>query len=183
MNLASFFADKCIEYFLKGDSGHFRQNSVRNSAPRLPLLPPWSSEPNVFHTLCNGCGNCVTACTNKIIVLGKDGFPEVDFFNSSCTFCGDCAQSCSTGALHFDQECPPWDVCAFVNENCLLRNRILCCICAEQCEREAIILPKTLHKGGVPEIQAAKCDGCGACYGTCPTEAIIFKKKTDQVRS
>ena len=177
MNLASLFVDKFFEYLLKGDFPPSNQ-SVTSVSQFFP--PPWSLDPKKFASLCNGCGDCVTACTEKLLTLGKDGLPTVDFSNDFCTFCGDCARICSTGALHFEQEIPPWNVQVSINENCLLCSNVLCRTCGEQCDREAIIFPKTLHEGQPPEILSEQCDGCGACYGTCPVNAIIFKRKNEQ---
>ena len=56
-----------------------------------------------------------------------------------------------------------------------MKNRVLCSICVEQCDKEAIILAKVIHKDQSPEILAAECNGCGACFGSCPVGAIAFK--------
>ena len=44
--------------------------------------------------LCTGCGNCVSYCKEKAILI-KNGFSEVD--ENKCVDCGVCVQSC-----HFD---------------------------------------------------------------------------------
>lgn len=161
MSLASFFASKCFEYLLQEEASPVQQQAV-------PLLPPWSGKE--FRAFCDGCGKCAAACGKRIIVVGEDGFPAVDFTQGSCTFCGDCARSCPTGALQFEAEKAPWHLRVRIAETCLLRSQMLCLTCAEQCDQGAIRLPQT--EGQLPQIAAEHCNGCGACCRPCPVGAI-----------
>ncbi|MCI5144964.1 MAG: ferredoxin-type protein NapF [Candidatus Electrothrix sp. AR3] len=177
MNLAALFADKFFSYLLKEDT----QKSI--SSPLPSLLPPWSLAALDFNSLCTGCGECVTACTEGIIIQQKNDKPIVDFTNGFCIFCGDCAQACPTEALQFSSETPPWEITASVHENCLLAKQVLCRTCGEQCDQEAIIYHRTVDEGQLPQIISEKCNGCGACYSTCPTEAIFFKQRASQKKT
>ena len=183
MNLTSFFANKCFAYLLKCDSdrenGNYhtfqQQKSSKNSSSHITFSPPWSVSTDLFESLCNGCGDCVSHCENNILILKKNGCPGVDFANGACSFCGACAKNCPTGALRYEPEVSPWGLRAFITGKCLMKNRVLCSICVEQCDKEAIILAKVIHKDQSPEILAAECNGCGACFGSCPVGAIAFK--------
>jgi ferredoxin-type protein NapF len=184
MNLTSFFTNKLFEYLLDCDNDREAEKTCdprrKSVQPRSSILPPWSLAPDDFKALCDGCGDCVAACAENVLILGEDGLPAVDFSDNFCTFCGECARLCPTGALHCEPEHPPWNLSVSINENCLINKNVLCQICVEQCDKEAIILPRTMQDEESPEITAEKCDGCGACYGTCPANAIVFKKKNEQ---
>jgi ferredoxin-type protein NapF len=170
MSLTSFFASKCFEYLLKEETSTVQQKT-------MPLYPPWSVAGKDFRALCDGCGKCVAACGNRIIVIGEDSFPVIDFTQGCCTFCGDCARSCPTEALQFDADKAPWHLRVRIAASCLLRSRMLCFSCVEQCEQGAIRLPQI--EGQLPERIATQCNGCGACARSCPVGAISFTPSTD----
>lgn len=180
MNLTSFFANKCFEYLLKsdadqekGDSRAFaQQNSIVNTSSYLPIPPPWAVSSELFKKLCNGCGDCVSLCKNNILILQKNGYPYVDFAKGSCSFCGVCAQNCPQGALRQNADIHPWDLDFYITSKCLMQNRVVCNTCAEKCARGAIIFPRSINKDQRPRIISEICDGCGACFGSCPVGAI-----------
>lgn len=86
MNLTSFFIDKCFEYLLKEDKVTSEQCE---EGTEKQISPPWSSDPEIFNTLCTGCGACATACTKDLIILEEGGLPVMDFTKGFCHFCGD----------------------------------------------------------------------------------------------
>ncbi|WP_417910236.1 ferredoxin-type protein NapF [Candidatus Electronema sp. PJ] len=169
MNLASFVANQCLAYLLQNSSDPLQQ---QRSGGKPPLYPPWSSAADSFRSLCTGCGACAQACGSSIISMNEDDLPTVDFSRGSCTFCGNCAQSCPTGALQFDPDKAPWHLALHIAESCLLRSRMLCLTCVEQCDQEAIRLPQ--DQGQFPQLATAQCNGCGACASVCPVGAISF---------
>lgn len=191
MNLTSFLANKCFAYLLKCDSGGESRNprtfnqlkTTNNSLPHFVFPPPWSVEIKLFRNLCNGCGDCLAACSNNILILTKDGCAGVDFSRGGCSFCSACAQNCPQGALRHEPACQPWDIRAFITDNCLMANQVLCRTCVEQCDKGAIISPKTIHNGLKPKIQAEKCNGCGACFASCPVGAIAFENNEQHVKT
>jgi ferredoxin-type protein NapF len=166
VSLSSFFASKCLEYLFNNDDGHDR--TTRRELPH----PPWSIAAEQFRTLCTGCGACVEACPRSIIALPEDKLPIMDFSQNFCMFCGECARSCPSGALRFEPEQPPWRLRARIADNCLLAGRVLCRTCGDHCVKGAIAFSPA--DGRLPEIAAAKCDGCGACVGVCPVGAIFL---------
>lgn len=56
----------------------------------------------IDETICNGCGNCITACDNEAIELvkGKAKLIRDDF----CSGNGECISSCNESAISFEQK-------------------------------------------------------------------------------
>lgn len=179
MSLTSFLADKCLEYLLQEDAKNSRQHEV---PPKKSLTPPWAATPETFASLCSGCGECAAACEKNLIIIKEDGLPQMDFSNGFCNFCGDCARTCPAGALHYSDEIPPWHLHVSINDNCLMRKNVLCQICQEQCEQEAIVFSQVGEDIQVPEILTDQCSGCGACSAKCPTGAVSFRQIAVQTK-
>jgi len=148
--------------FLRGDF----------SGKRAPLRPPWALEESQFIELCNRCGECVSACPEKILCATPRGFPQVNFSAGECKFCGNCVQQCSQGALRHRTSQPAWNYKAFINDACMALRNIVCVTCADQCEADAIVFIAKVGRSAAPKIDAALCNGCGACYRSCPARAI-----------
>ena len=180
MYFTSYLANKCFEYLLNSDSGkddnhHFISQQISSqSSPSINFFvpPPWVRDIKLFKSICDGCGECFACCESKILVPDCDGYPHVDFSQASCSFCGACAESCPKGAFSYEPSSPPWNLKAFITGTCLSHNNVLCRTCAEHCEEEAIIIPKTNGTISAPRILTDRCNGCGACYGPCPVKAI-----------
>ena len=173
MNLTSYLVNKCFEYLLDNDS-ELLASSQSTSTASCSILPPWAHEPQLFKSNCDGCGICLANCNNNILISDNDGYPRVDFSAGPCSFCGDCAESCPRDAFRYEPLSPPWSHTAFISDNCLAHNNVLCRTCAEHCEEEAIIIEKANGTIAPPGILADKCNGCGACFGPCPARAITF---------
>ena len=143
----------------------------------LPVRPPWSVAESMFVERCNRCGDCLTACEQRILQKGSGGFPEVNFSQGPCTFCGACVKSCAKDALafHLDTEHPPWSLSIEINQACLSQLAVVCRVCGERCDGSAIRF--RLQTGGraIPEVDEDLCTGCGECVGACPTQAIRIR--------
>lgn len=134
---------------------------------------PWVRDELEFTEQCTRCYDCISACEEKIIIKGDGGFPEINFNKGECTFCTECTHACSED-FFLPLEGNPWTLKAKISELCLTSQKVVCIVCREQCETEAIsFIPKL---GGVsqPVLDIEKCTGCGACAKPCPTNAIKF---------
>jgi ferredoxin-type protein NapF len=141
----------------------------------VPLRPPWSVPEEAFTAACSRCGACIEACPEAILVAGSGGFPEVDFRRGECTFCQACARACPEPLFLLDA--PPWRLTAVVTDGCLARQRILCQLCRESCEVQAIRFPLASGRTPEPLVDADACTGCGACVGACPVGAIAVLRQ------
>ncbi len=173
MSFASLLLDKCLEYLLKEDTD---TSASLKEIEKTACHPPWSAGAKTFISLCDGCGDCVVACVQKVIIQDENKLPVMDFSSSHCTFCGECARVCPTGALHFEPELPPWRMQVSINKNCLMHNKVLCQICLEQCDKGAIVFSRDGQNERPPDIISEKCNGCGTCYAKCPTGALSFQQ-------
>ena len=140
---------------------------------KQPVRLPWVNSLEDFTENCTRCGDCIQKCPENIIIKGDGGFPELSFKKGECTFCTECVKSCPEKMFHsLDDE--PWILKATVTDDCLATKKVVCLVCGEQCETEAIrFIPKV---GGVSEpiLSIDECTGCGACAKPCPTNAINF---------
>jgi ferredoxin-type protein NapF len=188
MNLTSFFANKCFEYLLKCDAENETGQSAVQLQPstklyptsQFSLQPPWSSDSKTFKSLCDGCGDCISACEKSILILNKSGYPQVDFSRGSCNFCGACAKSCPQEVLKYEPSRLPWDLHVQINSKCLTQNNVVCSTCVERCDREAILIPRIIEQDQAPHVLTDSCDGCGACLAVCPVHAIEISQSENQ---
>lgn len=147
--------------------GRFQQSDAR------AIYPPGAQD--AFADLCTGCGDCVTACPQAIIVKPGTALPTVDFARGACTFCGSCAEACSSGALLADAVAGwPWR--AVTQATCLSVQGVACRACEDACEPRAIRFRLMTAGRAVPEIDQTRCTGCGECAFTCPAQAVRFDR-------
>ncbi len=143
------------------------------------LRPPWAAGGDAFHDLCDGCGDCVTACPPGIVLGGPGGRPEVDFGRGACSLCGACAAACPSGALA-DRGEAPWSHAAEIGPACLSIQGIACRLCEDHCAPRAIRFRPALGGRALPTVEAAACTACGACAHVCPANAIAFHEVAAQ---
>jgi ferredoxin-type protein NapF len=151
--------------FLRGDFNGKQQ----------PLRPPWAASEAEFLANCERCGECIKACPENILEKGRGSFPQVNFQHGECTFCGFCVEQCPNNTLQRRDNQPPWQLKAHIEAHCLAKRGIICVTCGESCEVEAIHFQ--LARVAVPEVNLEECNGCGACYQTCPVTAILMKNE------
>lgn len=137
-----------------------------------PVRPPWSLREAAFVAACTGCGDCVRACPQSILTL-TSGYPETSFAHAGCNSCGLCADACAPRALDRTAQ-PEWRHTVAIGTGCLAAQGVVCRICAEQCDVTAIRFRLVVGGKSRPVLNTAACTGCGACIGTCPTQAITI---------
>ena len=154
--------------------------------PSEALRPPGARPPGRFETTCCRCGNCARACPTRIISSSIDlreplGLlaPRLDFTSAYCLpSCDACGAVCPTGALRrfaAEQKDRIFIGTAEVRlDDCLVVKGRECDRCVASCDYEAIAIG-----GGTfepePEVDAARCVGCGACAAVCPPAVISVR--------
>jgi ferredoxin-type protein NapF len=147
----------------------------KSHAPR----PPWSFIESVFAVACTGCGACVTACPEDILYIDADKLAAVDFRRGGnlCTFCGACAEICAEPAFLAVTEraaVAPWHLRAMIGDACLTQSGVMCQSCKDACGDGAIRFAYGASRIPQPDVDLARCTGCGACAAPCPAEAITL---------
>lgn len=147
---------------------------LRGIAPAGSVFvrPPWSLPEAVFLALCTGCGGCRDECPRGLLQRDTRGFPFIDFAQGACDFCGECVDACGRGALtrqYRGASWGPWQLKAQVAGDCLGEHGVVCRQCLDPCSAQAIQLAAGRY---VPVVDVQRCNGCGACFTTCPSGAI-----------
>ena len=127
--------------------------------PAPPCRPP---EPE--H--CRDCdAPCLASCEPGIIErLPDNGLPYLSFEQAGCTFCGDCVDACpveTAPALRIG-------LASLETTACMAWNGTVCTSCRYACDQQAI----RVDLRGRPGVDGGTCNGCGACVGVCPTQAL-----------
>ncbi len=71
------------------------------SSYQQPVHLPWVRNELEFIDTCSRCHDCTSACSEKIIIKGDGGFPEINFNRGECTFCGDSKIRCDKAPCRF----------------------------------------------------------------------------------
>ncbi|MDD3674609.1 MAG: ferredoxin-type protein NapF [Thauera propionica] len=156
----------------------FLRGRVRAVAPAM--RPPWAREEHDFISSCTRCDICIDACPTAILVRADGGFPAVDFSLGECTFCGECVTRCAPRALLRRAEGEaPWALKASIGQACLAEAGVECRVCGESCPTGAIRFRPRIGGVALPQLDADTCTGCGACFASCPTRAIVVKAESE----
>ena len=136
-----------------------------------------------FRRRCVGCMKCISACPSGILRPssrgGSFGRPALDFRFGWCRLeCNFCADACPAGAIRRellpdDKKGQHTNVAVWHEERCLAASgKDRCNACARHCPVGAISHVQRLDAPAdapkVPQIDAEKCIGCGACEHFCP---------------
>lgn len=142
-------------------------------AVRDPLRPPGALFESIFLDTCQRCGHCVDVCPRQAIAPldeswgGAAGTPAIVPRDAPCVVCEglECTTVCPSGALTrlavFDVQMGT----AVLLESCVTLRGEPCAQCVVACP-----VPGALaNPSGRPEVDAARCIGCGVCEHVCPT--------------
>jgi len=146
------------------------------------LRPPGAQDESRVVGSCIKCDRCRGACPHGAIQLGhvEDGFmnariPKMDFHQGYCDFCADvevfrCADACPTQAIRigFDTHADKIGLAAIDADECLLF-RSGTGHCSKQCIDACSFDALSLGEDGHVAVDAAACNGCGACEYACPS--------------
>lgn len=136
-----------------------------------PVRPPGGQDEAHLQALCVKCDRCRSACPRGCVVAASvsDGFlgartPKLDFHRGFCDFCNRCIESCPTGALApFDPMAGKLGVARLDASLCLAYTSGACDACKGSCAYEAL----AFGESGLPSVDEARCNGCGACVDAC----------------
>jgi ferredoxin-type protein NapF len=143
---------------------------------RLPF-PPGATGRTIKD--CTGCGACLDACPEKIIVF-QSGRPGVDFQQGECTFCGLCAERCPERVFPPDNPRQFFHH-AVIGDDCLAMNFVDCQACRDVCPTATIRFRPRIGGPFLPELDADACTGCGACISVCPSSCISTHDREREV--
>jgi len=63
---------------------------------------------------------------------------------------------------------------AAISDECLATAGVICMICRDACNEQAIRFRPRIGGAFLPEVIKNACSGCGACIALCPTRAITL---------
>jgi ferredoxin-type protein NapF len=146
------------------------------------LRPPGALQETRFVGLCVRCGNCTRVCPTNIIkpdilqhgiagLLAPVVEFDADYCREDCTLCTNVCPSGALRRLAVEEKIAARIGLARVDmEVCLLAEDRECSACRNNCPFEAITYVwSDIEYMLTPNIDPAKCPGCGACEVACPT--------------
>ncbi|MBG6245533.1 ferredoxin-type protein NapF [Candidatus Symbiopectobacterium sp. 'North America'] len=147
------------------NASHQHEPLPDNAQPRAPR-PPGALPAPQFYQQCNRCQRCVNACPMGGLIVNEEGYPQLAIEYASCDGCQACIAHCPSGALlpqaHFDTGLRP-----AIGATCISQQRH-CRSCIDTCPSQAL----SLSECGLPDVDSARCHGCGECLIQCEIQAI-----------
>ena len=138
----------------------------------IPVMrPPGAIDEEGFLQHCTRCGDCISACPHKAIVLAPSqlreaaGTPMIQPDHQPCLMCEDfpCITACSVDAL--TRRAGVMMGTAKITEHlCLAHHGTTCTVCSERCPVSGAIT----ITAGKPSVHESACTGCGVCRYVCP---------------
>jgi len=162
-----------------------KRMGIHYPGPDGPIRPPGAVAERVLRGLCSRCGSCMRACPEGIIIpdwgIGGPGSwltPRLDFSQRYCNeWCRGCTGVCPTGAIRRlsleAKRALSIGMARVDRTRCLAWNEEqYCMVCYEFCSYQAIRIVE--HNGvNCPEVDEARCRGCGACQSHCAAEPSL----------
>jgi ferredoxin-type protein NapF len=148
-----------------------RRALLRGVLARTPR-PPHALAEAAFLERCTRCGDCIAACPEGVLLRSDGGFPRFEPALGACTFCVACVDACEPRALDA-RDARPWTWQARAGDACLLRAGVACTSCRDACAEDAFVVAPRLP-APAPTVDAARCNGCGACVAACPASAVTL---------
>lgn len=143
------------------------------------LRPPVVDDEVDFAARCIRCYRCIEACHTRALRpadisagLAAWSMPVFDFHKGACDFCNACVEACPVRALRVaDPDHPETGRIgtAQVQPDRCIAFEHGCEVCVEACPYGAI----SKGAGGVPQVDDARCNGCGVCENVCP--ALVYR--------
>lgn len=90
----------------------FRRAPVEQAQePRVKARPPYAVEESMFTRLCDGCGECKSACPTLVLSNQTESTGLIATISNSCEnlygYCGSCEDSCPYDALQWQDDAKP----------------------------------------------------------------------------
>jgi len=163
-----------------GEAGYAEDSTAEK---RVAPVPVGAGDAAMFRTRCVGCMKCVRECPSGILrpssKAGHFGRPALDFRYGWCRpECNRCGEVCPAGAIKrglapAEKKALRPNVAVWHPDRCVAATgKDKCNACTRHCPVGAITLvaKEGAAEGApkIPEIDAEKCIGCGACEHFCP---------------